>query len=161
MSIPLSPYVRQHAEHQRLDWIGHMELAVILDGAATGGQLTVVEGKAERGDASPVHIHTHDDEAFLLLEGAMTVWVGDQRVELRPGGIGFLPKNIPHAFRFDTTSRALILTTPSGQEDFFRAAGWDLSQPKPDGWTIPIETLQAAATAVGTQVVGPPHSLDD
>jgi hypothetical protein len=29
-----------------------------------------------RGDASAVHIHNHDDETFLLLDGAMTVWCG-------------------------------------------------------------------------------------
>ncbi|HVC69264.1 MAG TPA: cupin domain-containing protein [Acidimicrobiales bacterium] len=164
MSIPgrpLDPYLSQQEEHQRLDWIGQMELTVILDGTITGGQLSVVEGRAGRGDASPVHVHTHDDEAFLLLEGAMTVWVGDQRVELLPGGIGFLPKSIPHAFRFDAPSRALILTTPAGQEDFFRAAGWDLSKPKPQGWAISIEALQSAAAAVGTQMVGPPHGLEE
>lgn len=164
MSIPgppLEPYVGQQDERQRLDWVGQMELAVILDAAATGGRLSVVEGRAGRGDASPVHVHTRDDEAFLLLEGAMTVWVGERRVELRPGGIGFLPRSIPHAFRFDAPSRALILSTPAGQEDFFRAAGWDLSQPKPEGWSISVESLQKAAAAVGTEVVGPPHGLED
>lgn len=158
---PLDPYVKQHGEHQRLDWFGQMDLTVILDGAATGAKLTMVEARAGQGDASPIHMHTHDDEAFFLLEGAMTVWVGDRRVNLEPGGIGFLPKNIPHAFRFDAPSRALILTTPAGQEDFFRAAGWDLSKPKPDGWEISIEALQAAAAAHGTQIIGPPHGLDD
>lgn len=138
-----------------------MELTVILDGATTGGQLALVEGKAGRGDASPVHVHTSDDEAFLLLEGAMTVWVGDRRVQLQPGGVGFLPRNIPHAFRFDAPSRALILTTPAGQEDFFRGAGWDLSMNKPDGWTISMEALQKAAALHGTQIIGPPHGLED
>lgn len=138
-----------------------MELTVIPDGPATGGQLTVLEGRAERGDASPVHVHTRDDEAFLLLEGEMTVWVGDRRVQLHPGGVGFLPRNIPHAFRFDAPSRALILTTPAGQEEFFRAAGWDLSVPRPDNWTISTDALREAAAGHGTQIVGPPHGLDD
>lgn len=157
----LDPYVSQHEEHQRLEWVGQMDLTVLLDAVATGDQLTVVECRAGRGDASPVHVHTHDDEAFLLLEGAMTVWVGESRIELRAGGIGFLPKNIPHAFRFDTPSRALILSTPAGQEKFFRAAGWDMSEPKPDGWSISVDTLQEAAAAYGTRIVGPPHGLED
>lgn len=164
MSIPgplLDPYASQQEDRQRLGWIGQMELGVVLDGATTGGQLSVVEGRAGRGDASPVHVHSRDDEAFFLLEGAMTVWVGDRRFELRPGGIGFLPRAIPHAFRFDSPSRALIFTTPAGQEDFFRAAGWDLSKPKPEGWAVSVEMLQKAAAAVGTQVVGPPHGLED
>jgi uncharacterized cupin superfamily protein len=48
-------------------------LAIILDAAITGGQLTVIETHARRGHASPVHVHSRDDEAFLLLDGAMTI----------------------------------------------------------------------------------------
>ena len=50
MSLPgsVKPYVGQSDEHQRLDWIGNMELAVILDSATTGDQLTIVEIRAER-----------------------------------------------------------------------------------------------------------------
>lgn len=164
MSLPgisLQPYICQGDRHQRLDWIGTMELAVILDSAATAGQFTLVEARAQRGDASPVHIHSRDDEAFLLLEGALTVWAGDHRTQLQPGGIGFLPKGIPHAFRFDAGSRALILSTPAGQENFFRTAGWDLSQPVPDGWSISPGTLQEAAAQHGVTVVAPPHTLSD
>jgi quercetin dioxygenase-like cupin family protein len=136
VSLPgasLQPYIRQGDEHQRLDWTGGQEMAVVLDSAVTGGQLTVIDVHARRGDASPIHVHGGDDEAFLLLDGAMTVWTGDQRSRLRPGGIAFLPRQLPHAVRFDIASRALILSTPAGlQEGVFRAAGWDLSQPRPE-----------------------------
>ncbi len=91
----------------------------------------------------------------------MTVWVGDERRELGPGGIGFLPREVPHAFRFDMDSRALILSTPAGQESVFRVAGWDLSHPQPDGWTLSPEAARGAAEAYGTTVIGPPHGLDD
>ena len=163
MSLPgkLQPYIRQSDEHQRIDWIGNMELAVILDAAITGGQVSIVEIRAQRGDASPVHIHGNDDEAFLVIEGGMTVWVGDDRQKLGPGAIGFLPRELPHAFRFDEESRALTIATPAGQENFFRTAGWDLSEPKPDGWVIPPDVLRDAAAAHGTRVIGPPHGLDD
>src|SRR5947207_10413435 len=102
MSVPgasLQPYIRQAREHQWLGWAAGREMAVILDSAATGGQLTVIDAHTRRCDATPVHVHSRDDEAFLLLDGAMTVWVGDQRHQLQPGGIAFLPRNIPHANR--------------------------------------------------------------
>jgi quercetin dioxygenase-like cupin family protein len=111
-STPLHPTIRQAGEHQRLAYTGGHELTVILDAAITGGQLTVIETHARSGDASPVHVHSRDDEAFLLLDGAMTVWAGDQRHQLQPGGIAFLPRRLPHAVRYDTASRALILSTP-------------------------------------------------
>jgi quercetin dioxygenase-like cupin family protein len=165
MSLPgaaLQPYIRQANEHQRLAYIGGGELAVILDAAITGGQLTVVEAHSRRGDASPVHVHSRDDEAFLLLDGAMTVWVGDQRHRLWPGGIAFLPRNIPHAVRNDIASRALILSCPAGfQEGVFRSGGWDLSRPLPEGWQPIQDALRRAADQAGVTLLGPPHGLDD
>ena len=165
MSVPsasLQPYIRQAGEHERLAYTGGAELAIILDAAITGGQLTVIESHSRRGDASPVHVHGRDDEAFLLLDGAMTVWVGEARHQLWPGGIAFLPRGIPHAVRCDIASRALVLTTPAGpQETIFRAAGWDLSQPQPDGWQPTQEAVRRAAEQAGNTVIGPPHGLDD
>ena len=158
----LHPYIRQAGDHQRLAYIGGAELAVILDAAITGGQLTVFDNHSRRGDASPVHVHSHDDEAFLLLDGEMTVWVGEQRHKLLPGGIAFLPRNIPHAVRCDIASRMLVLSIPGGfQEVVFRAAGWDLSQPVPEGWQPTQEALREAAEQAGVTLLGPPHGLDD
>jgi quercetin dioxygenase-like cupin family protein len=158
----LQPCIRQAGEHQRLAYTGGHELAVILDAAITGGQLTVIDTHARRGDASPVHLHSRDDEAFLLLDGQMTVWVGEARHQLRPGGIAFLPRNIPHAVRYDIASRALVLSTPAGfQEEVFRSAGWDLSQPRPEGWQPTQDALHRAARQAGVELIGPPHRLDD
>ena len=94
------PYIAQRPDHQRLDWIGKMKLAVMLDGNTSGGRLTVIEVRAQRGDASPVHMHSNEDETFIVLEGGMTVWVGDLRHHIEAGGIGFLPRNLPHCYRF-------------------------------------------------------------
>jgi len=161
-SASLQPCIRQATDHQRLAYTGGTELAILLDAAMTGGQLTVIETHPRRGDASPVHIHHHDDEVFLLLEGAMTVWAGDDRHQLRPGGFAFLPRDIPHAVRYDADSRALMLSTPAGyQESIFRAAGWDLSNPLPEGWEITQEQVRRAAEQAGNTVIGPPHGLDD
>jgi hypothetical protein len=55
MSVPsasLQPYVRQAGEHQRLAYPGGAELAVILDAAITGGQLTVFDN---HGRQAPAH----------------------------------------------------------------------------------------------------------
>ena len=165
MSVPhvsLQPYVRQAGEHQRLAYTSGAELAVMLDAAITGGQLTVVDTHSRRGDASPVHVHSRDDEAFLLLDGQMTVWVGEARHQLRPGGIAFLPRNIPHAVRCDIATRALVLSTPAGsQETVFRAGGWDLSRPMPEDWQPTQEAIHQAAEQAGVTLIGPPHGLDD
>jgi quercetin dioxygenase-like cupin family protein len=160
--VPRQPYIRQAGQHQRIAYTGGHELAVILDAAVTAGQFSVIDVHARRGDASPVHLHSRDDEAFFLLEGAMTVWVGDHRSELGAGGVAFLPRGLPHAVRYDMASRAIVLSTPAGpQESVFRAAGWDLSEPPPEGWQPAPETLRQAAGQNGISLVGPPHPLDD
>jgi len=164
MSLPdsLQPYICQAGEHQRLAYTGGHELAVVLDAAITGGQLTVIDTHARRGDASPVHVHSRDDEAFLLLDGEMTVWAGEVRHRLWPGAVVFLPRQIPHAIRFDIASRALVLSTPAGfQEGVFRLAGWDLSRPRPEGWQPTQDALHRAAEQAGVTLIGPPHGLDD
>jgi hypothetical protein len=56
----------------------------------------------------------------------------------------------------------LVLSTPAGfQETVFRSAGWDLSQPVPEGWQPTQDTLHRAAEQAGVTLIGPPHGLDD
>jgi len=74
----------------------------------------------------------------------MTDWVGDQRWQLRPGGIVFLPRHIPHAVRCDNACRMLVLSTPAGfQERVFCSAGWDLSRQE----ATPAKTSMRASTS--------------
>ena len=68
-----------------------------------------------KGEAPPYHKHTREDEVFLLIKGTALVWVDDQETELAEGGIVFLPKNIPHAYRI-TSDKAdlLMINTQAG-----------------------------------------------
>ena len=111
-SASLQPYIRQAGEHERLAYTGGAELAIILDAAITGGQLTVIESHSRRGDASPVHVQRPRRRGVPAAGRGMTVWVGEARHRLWPGGIAFLPRGIPHAVRCDIASRALVVTTP-------------------------------------------------
>ena len=106
---------------------------------------------------TPVHVHSREDEVFLVLEGEGVFWVGDQRQQVSAGGVAFLPRGLPHAYRMTSDSFDVItLCTPAGIEGFFRAAGWDLSEPKPPEWEITPATLAAAAARAGQQIIGPP-----
>jgi hypothetical protein len=57
-SVTLRPVIHQAADHQRLAYTGGSELAIMLDAAITGGQLTVIDTHPRRGDASPVWIQS-------------------------------------------------------------------------------------------------------
>ncbi|MEX2659622.1 MAG: cupin domain-containing protein [Acidimicrobiales bacterium] len=155
-------HLAQRSEHQQLEWIGDSTVSVVLDAAASDGQLMILESRLRRGDASPVHVHGEEDEIFLMLQGSGTFWVGEERHELADGGVAFLPRHLPHAYVITSEeAHVLTLATPGGLEGFFRSAGHDRSVPKPEGWAITPATLGAALAAHGGQVVGPPKGVDD
>jgi quercetin dioxygenase-like cupin family protein len=155
MSIP---YVAQPELQQKLEWLGGSTFSVLLDAAITGGQLTVGRFDAPKGEAPPFHMHTREDEIFMLIKGTALLWVGEEERELSEGGILYLPRNIPHGYRI-TSDRAdlLLIATPAGIEDMFRQAGRDLSTPRPEGFEISRDVLAAAADAHGQIVIGPPR----
>jgi quercetin dioxygenase-like cupin family protein len=151
------PYLAQEAEHEQLQWLGGGVMRILLDGEKTDGQLTMIRSDARGGSASPVHVHDNEDEIVVLLRGSGIFWVGDQRWELSEGGVAVLPRKVPHAYRFTSPAiDMLAICAPAGTEDFFRAAGWDLSRPRPDGWEITPAALAAAAAATGQTILGPP-----
>lgn len=155
MSIP---YLAQPEQQQKLEWLGGSTFSVLLDAAATDGQLTVGRFDAPRGEAPPFHMHTREDEVFMLIKGTALVWAGEQEHELAEGGIVYLPRNIPHGYRI-TSDRAdlLLIATPGGLEGMFRQAGRDISTARPEGFEITKDAMAAAADAYGQIVVGPPR----
>jgi quercetin dioxygenase-like cupin family protein len=156
------PYLAQVGDHQQLEWHGGGIMSILLDAATTSGQLTMLRSTMSAGAASPVHVHSGEDEVVLLIRGSGIFWAGQHRYELTDGGVAFLPRNVPHAYLFTSeTADMLGLCVPAAAEDFFRAAGWDLSQPKPAGWAITPESMAAAAAATGQKILGPPLAADD
>lgn len=61
-------------------------LAVIKATAAdTGGQMTIVDMTEPPGAQAPLHVHHREDEAFWILEGDVTLEVGDATIEASAG----------------------------------------------------------------------------
>jgi quercetin dioxygenase-like cupin family protein len=151
-------YLAQPDQQQKLEWLDGGVFAVLLDSAATDGQLTVGRFSVSKGEAPPYHMHTREDEVFMLIKGEALVWSDDQERELSEGGIVYLPKNVPHGYRITSdTADLLMIATPGGLEGMFRYAGRDLSTPRPEGFEISKERMAEAADAYGQIVVGPPR----
>jgi quercetin dioxygenase-like cupin family protein len=151
-------YLAQPNQQQQLEWLDGGTLAILLDSAATDGQLMVGRFDVSEGEAPPYHKHTREDEVFMLLKGTALVWYDDREMELSEGGIVFLPKNIPHAYRI-TSKKAdlLMINTPAGIEGMFRYAGRDKAEPRPDGFEISVQRMGEASTMFGNVIVGPPR----
>lgn len=93
-----------------------------IDGADTGGALSVVEHPFEVGALVPPHIHTNEDEVSIVLEGEMGFRSGDQEVVLGAGGYIVKPRGEVHAMwnAGSTPARMVEIITPAGFENYFR-----------------------------------------
>ena len=151
-------YPAQADQQQKLEWLDGGVFSVLLDSAATEGQLTVGRFTVNKGEAPPYHVHTREDEVFMLIKGTALVWSDDQETELSEGGIVYLPKNVPHGYRITSdTADLLMMCTPGGIEGMFRHSGRDLSTPRPDGFEISQERMAEGAEMYGQIILGPPR----
>jgi quercetin dioxygenase-like cupin family protein len=135
-----------------------------LMGEQTGGRFALWEADLPRGAAPPLHSHPQD-ETFYLLDGHVTIWIGDAETSGRPGTVAHAPGGTAHAFRVESdTARMLFLSTPAGIEDFVRAvaepARWPWLQPPPDGPRVPAERLAEVEREHGIIRHGPPPAAD-
>jgi quercetin dioxygenase-like cupin family protein len=127
------------------------------DRSITGGRFSLVEQVIPAGFESPWHVHHSEDESFYVLEGEMTVIVGDTHVRLAKGDFGFGPRGVSHGFRIDgsTPARILLMTNGSDFADFVGETSASLGAPPapPD-----MALLAAAAERHNLQILGPlPH----
>jgi mannose-6-phosphate isomerase-like protein (cupin superfamily) len=71
---------------------------------ADGASLVLAEWRdsGDGGDPpryiAPLHVHHLDDEAWYVLEGALTVSVGERDVTVPAGGAVLVPAGTPHTF---------------------------------------------------------------
>jgi quercetin dioxygenase-like cupin family protein len=87
--------------------------------ADTGGMYTLLEITAPAGLQTPLHVHYREDEGFYVLDGSVTIEVGDETVELGPGQHAFGPRDIPHRFTVGPDGAHMIwVLTPGGFDEF-------------------------------------------
>lgn len=113
-----------------------------LAGEQSGGDYAVVEWRVRTGDEPPIHTHTREDETIYVLDGAVTAFVGEQRIDVAAGSYAALPKGVPHGLSVrGDEARLLITLAPAGAEYFFvprddsdadpRKFGLELHDPAP------------------------------
>lgn len=147
-------YVVQSGEAE-LRWFGATATSFLADGESTRGEFALVDERATRGESVP--LHRHDDvESFFVLEGELTVFLGDEGARLTAGGFAHVPAGTVHGFRIESeTARYLILTTPR-HGDFYRA----ITLPGQEDGSPPLEPIEGAqigqaAREYGIERVGP------
>ena len=152
-----SGYVYLPGESE-LRWMGETSTYFLATGQQTGGAFCLVDERASRGESVPLHRHPEDMESFYVLEGEITLYVGDRPGVLAPAGsFAHVPGGTVHGFRVESDeARYLILTTPRHGE-FYRAitrasreGNLQPSDPSVDG-----SQIKAAEQEYGIEFVGP------
>jgi mannose-6-phosphate isomerase-like protein (cupin superfamily) len=123
---------------------------------ATDGLLALAEARLPARTAGPnLHVHTNEDELFFVLDGVMTIQLGEQRQEIAAGGLAWGARGTPHAFAnlAPEPLRIMILWTPGGVERLFEEM--DAYRQSVSG-TPAEEALAAIMARYGGKSVGPP-----
>ncbi len=106
-------------------WFLATRMTIKATAQDTAGALGVVEARVAPGFSPPLHVHHREDEAFWLLEGAMTISCDGQMFEATTGSFIWLPRGRPHTFRVDgdTPAHLLELITPGEHARFYAEGG--------------------------------------
>ena len=94
---------------------------VLVRGEESSGRLGIVESVMPPGAPGPP-LHTHEfDEAFYVLDGAITFHLGGELVRVGAGGHAFAAAGEPHTLANPGAepARFLIVFTPAGFEREF------------------------------------------
>lgn len=151
------PYLSLQSEAR---WYGNSLWEFFVPSAVTGGKLSVFQSTMPEGFGPPRHIHTREDEVFLVLDGEVWFDVDGQHLVAGPGASIYMPRGVPHTFRVKSpVARLLGIMSPGAFEQLFR----NLSIPAqertlPASGIVPfdIPAVMAEQTRLGTKVVAPP-----
>jgi quercetin dioxygenase-like cupin family protein len=152
-----------HDTLERDRWFLGTHLRIVADAIDTGGQLGVMEQRAARGFSPPLHVHHREDTALFVIDGRLTVQIGDREQEIAAGGFVWLPRDVPHTFRVESDgAHFLEFLTPPGFEQFHV----ETSEPAPSSELPPpsapdIPRLLGAIGAYDAEIIGPPMHAPD
>lgn len=166
ITTPTTPAVEPHVAHQgEARWYGDSLFEFLVPQEATGGAMSVLRATMPEGFSPPRHIHTREDEVFVVLDGDIAFEIDGRRLLAGPGTSVFMPRGVPHTFRVESAvARVLGFMAPGQFEQLFR----NLSVPAgartlPPAGTVPFDVpaVMAEQARLGTEVVGPPMTADE
>ncbi len=100
--------------------LGEGRVRILADGALTGGSWATLERTEPPGTRTGLHRHNRMDEAFYVVAGEFTVFVGGKLHKLAAGSFVFIPRGTPHAQGNSSAGTVKIVS-------FFAPAGWEQS----------------------------------
>jgi quercetin dioxygenase-like cupin family protein len=159
-----TPYRLASGEGLADVWWKTGRVTVKASAGEMGGGFSQVVIDDPRGTAPPMHVHHHDDEAFYVLEGEITLFADGSCMDAGPGDYVLVPRGTEHAYLVRSErARVLVTFSPAGFEDVFISAGVAATDDTPPADAVlpsPEEFVRLLAP-YGCEITGPPPTLDD
>jgi len=89
--------------------MGRLDAVFKADEAETAGRYSISEWALEPHTRGPGAHHHPEDDVFYVLEGTMTIFVGDRWVEAPAGSFVLVPGETTHDFENRSDARARML----------------------------------------------------
>jgi mannose-6-phosphate isomerase-like protein (cupin superfamily) len=85
-------------------------------GAEIDGHFDFIEATITYLQGPPLHLHHEQDDTFFVIEGTLTVQVGDELFDLHAGDLVCAPKGVSHTFANVAKEpvRVINIMTPGG-----------------------------------------------
>ena len=130
---------------------------VLLRSEHSDGRVSVTESVMPPGAKGPP-LHVHDfDEAFYMLDGELTLQVGNELITARAGELAFALGGTPHtlANRSDSPARFLIVCTPAGFEREFARRAVARAGTEPPDWALqPVPEVTRVGPPIAERAEG-------
>src|SRR5260370_40761494 len=101
MTMPSRAVIRPHSEGRTIAVVGDV-YRFLATGADTNGKYALWEAIVPPGGGPPPHVHGREEEGFYVLEGEITILVGDKRLVAGPGMFANVPVGTLHSFKNET-----------------------------------------------------------
>jgi mannose-6-phosphate isomerase-like protein (cupin superfamily) len=137
--------------------IGEARIRILAGARETGGAVTVLDYlMPARHAGPPAHVHPAFDEIFSVIEGTLTVRLGDELLTAGPGATVVIPGTVAHTFAnlTDVPARVTLVLTPGGFEPYFAELAALLADGPPDP-----DALAALTARYGVEAAGLPIPL--
>lgn len=161
-----APAAEAYVAHQgEARWYGDSLFEFLIPNDATDGAMSVFRATMPEGFSPPRHVHTREDEVFLVIDGDLCFDLDGRRLLAGPGTSVYVPRGVSHTFRVQSSAACVLGVMAPGQfEELFRKLSLPAGERRlPIPGTVPFDVpaVMAEQARLGTEVVGPPMGPDE
>ena len=124
---------------------------VKVHGKDVGGAYSLLDMEVPPGNGNRLHRHVYAEEAFYVVEGELTIRLGDEDLLAPAGSFVLVPRGTPHFFanRGARPAKAVFIFSPPGPEYWFEEMT-ELRKASPTG-TLDWDSIATLARKHGTE----------